>query len=86
MVKRVNKKNFIVMLQEKTKLKEQECILVNDIFESCLFWKEKNKERIIINLQRNLNIPEKEAAEIYSIGIQILSSSLKRKIRHPFGS
>lgn len=82
----MNKEQYIKVLQEKTKLPEDKCIIINDILENHFILGKKNKQKIINDLRETLNIDEVDADEIYNICIEIISSSLKEKLKSPFKS
>ena len=45
MVKRMNKEQYIKVLQEKTKLSEDKCIIINDILENHFDENKNNQEK-----------------------------------------
>ena len=77
-----------------SKKQEQEAItslekldeLVNDILENNFLLGNKNKQNIINELINKLSINEEKAEEIYNISMNIISLSLKEKLKHPFKS
>lgn len=86
MVKKMNKKKYIEVLKEKTKLSEDKCIIINDILESHFIVGRKNKQKIIDDLKEKLNIDEINAEEIYNVCMEIILSSVKEKLKSPFKS
>lgn len=81
----MNKTGFIKLLQEKTDLPKDKCILINNILEDHFLLGKENKKKILKDFQEQLNIDTKEAEEIYTISMNLLKNSLKEKLRHPFG-
>lgn len=82
----LNKTLFIKQLEKETNRSEEECILINSIFEQHFLVGKKNKEKMVCDLKEKLEVTEIEAEKIYSIGRHILSIALKEKMKHPFGS
>ena len=82
----MNKTYFIKTLSEKTKLSEKDCLVINSIIEDHFIIGKKNKEKIIEDLVNKLNLDEKKADEVYTTAMDIISSSIKNKIKHPFKS
>lgn len=85
-VSKMNKKGFIEKLKDQTRLNDQECIIINDILESHFIIGKKNKIRIISDLKEKLDINEVKANNIYNICMNIIGSSVKDKLKHPFRS
>lgn len=81
----MNKTGFIKLLQEKTDLSKDKCILINNILEDHFLLGKENKKKILKDFQEQLNVDTKEAEEIYTISMNLLKNSLKEKLRHPFG-
>lgn len=86
MVKKMNKTQFINVLEEKTKLSNEKCIIVNDVLENHFLIGKRNKEKIINDLIKNLSLDYSEAENIYNIAINIISSQIKNKMKNPFKS
>ena len=84
MVKRMNKQAFINELQSRIKLSKDECIIINKTLEKYFILGNKNK--IVNDLEKSLNIEKIKADEIYNISMEIISSSLKQKLKNPFKS
>ena len=80
----MNKETFINSLKKKTQLPYNECVIINQILENHFIIGKKNKQKIINNLKLSLNIDEIDAENIYDICMNIISSALKEKIKHPF--
>ena len=81
-MKKINKYEFINTIQNKTKLSKEKCLIINDILENNFLLGNKNKQNII----NELIINEEKAEEIYNISMNIISLSLKEKLKHPFKS
>lgn len=84
MAKKMNKQEFISELQSRIKLSTNECIIINEILEKYFILGSKNK--VVRDLKESLNIEQIKADEIYNISMEIISSSLKQKIKNPFKS
>lgn len=83
---KMNKKEFIEVLQDRTKLSIKECETINNILESNFIFSKKNKDKIVSDLQIELNIEKEKAENIYETSMDIISSALKDKLKHPFKS
>lgn len=83
---KMNKKEFIEVLQDRTKLSIKECETINNILESNFIFGKKNKDKIVSDLQIELNIEKEKAENIYETSMDIISSTLKDKLKHPFKS
>lgn len=83
---KMNKKEFIEVLQDRTKLSIKECETINNILESNFIFSKKNKDKIVSDLQIELNIEKEKAENIYETSMDIISSTLKDKLKHPFKS
>ena len=86
MVKKMNKSGFIQELKNKTKLTNENCIIVNDILEDNFIIGKNNKESLINMIKEKLYISETEAENIYEIAINIIVEEINNKIKHPFKS
>ena len=85
-MKKINKSEFLNLIQSKTRLSKDECLIVNDILERNFLIGNKNKQNIINELIDKLSVNEEKAEEIYNISMNIISLSLKEKLKHPFKS
>ena len=85
-VKKINKKSFIIELQDNTNLSYEECLIVNDILEKNFIFNKKKKDKVINELILKLNISYDRANEIYDVIMQFISSKIKEKIKYPFKS
>lgn len=62
---KVNKKEFINILSKKTQITIKECEVINNILEKHFLIGNKNKEKNINDLQKELNYKEEKARQIY---------------------
>lgn len=85
-MKKINKSEFLNLIQSKTRLSKDECLIVNDILERNFLIGNKNKQNIINELIDKLSVNEEKTEEIYNISMNIISLSLKEKLKHPFKS
>ena len=81
----VNKTKFIKELEKESQLSTEECLIINDVLENNFIIGKKNKNKIITSLIEKLNINYEESENIYNISMKIVSNSIKRKLKHPFG-
>jgi len=84
MMKRMNKKEVLNLLKERTGLTEDECLKVNELIESNFIVGRKSKEKIISLLQENLCVDAKKVDDIYNAVMEIIASGIKEKLKHPF--
>ena len=85
-MKKINKDEFINTIQNKTKLSKEKCLIINGVLENNFLLGNKNKQNIINELIDKLSVNEEKAEEIYNISMNIISLSLKEKLKHPFKS
>ena len=85
-MKKINKDEFINTIQNKTKLSIEKCLIINGVLENNFLLGNKNKQNIIYELIDKLSVNEEKAEEIYNISMNIISLSLKEKLKHPFKS
>lgn len=83
---KMNKRSFISALQSKTNYEEEKCIIINNILEDNFLIGKKNKENIINELQKELEITIEEAETVYDISMTIIKSGIQEKLKHPFAS
>lgn len=86
MVKKMNKTKFIQTLQEKLNIDENTAVILNSIIEDNNIFGKKNKDKIINEIIDALKIDEEKAESIYEKVMEIITSAIKNKIRHPFKS
>ncbi len=84
MVMRMNKNDFIKELSNKTGYNEDMCLQINNIIEDTFLIGKKNKEKMVNDFKNKLNINEEEANKIYETAMNIISSEIKNKLKHPF--
>lgn len=82
----MNKSGFIEELKNRTKLNDEDCVLVNDIIENNFIIGKNNKEIIVNEIKEKLSIDIVEAEKVYEITKDILLEEIKNKIKHPFKS
>lgn len=86
MVKKMNKTKFIQTLKEALNTSEAKTNIINNIIESNNIFVKKNKEKIINDFMEQLNIDNEKANEIYETSMNIITNTIKNKIKHPFKS
>jgi nucleoid DNA-binding protein len=86
MVTVMNKSEFIKKLSERLNYSIEDCTRINSILEDNFIISRKSKDKIIACLINEFNISEEEADKIYNISVEIISTSIKNKILHPFKS
>ena len=80
----MNKSEFIRTLMKILNINESECSKINDILESEFVIGKKNKYIIINKLVNELDYSNEKADNIYNTAMNIISSSIKDKLFHPF--
>ena len=86
MVIAMNKSGFIKELEKQTNRNTKDCIVIADCMDDHFFIGKRNKEKIIADLIEKLEVTDEEADEIYNISCNIITTELKRKLKHPFKS
>ena len=86
MVMIMNKTMFLKELEEKTNLSEKDTLVVSSILDDYFVFGKNNKEKIVNAIKEQLNVDDAQADEIYNIAMNIISSNIKEKIKHPFKS
>lgn len=86
MVMKMNKRDFINELSTTLSYSEDKCIIINDILENNFFISKKNKDKIIEEFIKNLNVNNEEAINIYDVAVRIVKGEIKNKLKHPFKS
>ena len=84
MVKKMNKTGFIEKLKEVLNIDENTAVIINNILENNNIFGRKNKDKIINEMMDALKIDLEKAKEIYEKVMEIISSAIKNKIKHPF--
>ncbi len=85
-MEKMNKEIFVQTLKEKLNIEESQINIINNILESNNIIGKNNKEKIINDLMEQLNIDNEKANEIYETSMNVLASSIKDKLKHPFKS
>lgn len=86
MVKQMNKEKFLEELIKKTNYKKEQCVLICDILERHFIIGKKNKEKFVEDFKNELSLNEEDAENLYEISMEIITTSLKDKLKHPFKS
>lgn len=81
---KVNKREFINILSKKTKLSTDKCENINNILERHFLLGKKNKDKIINDIEKELEISRTLSEEMYKTSSTILKEEIKNKIKHPF--
>ena len=80
----MNKKYFLEKLEEETKLSSEKCLIISDVLDDTFIVGKKNKEKMISAFIERLNINKEKAEEIYEKTMNIIKTSIKEKVKHPF--
>lgn len=75
----MNKRKFLEKLKEVTKKTENECIIINDILESHFIIGKNNKEKIVNDFMKKLNMSYEEADELYNTCMETIVKGIFRK-------
>lgn len=86
MVMKMNKTGFIEKLKKKLNVDEPKANIINNIIETNNIFGKNNKEKIINDFMEQLNIDNEKANEIYETSMNIITTAIKEKIKHPFRS
>ena len=86
MVKKMNKEKFINTLIEKLNVDKNTAVIINNIFENYFIIDKKNKDKIVNDLINDLKIDLEKAENIYEKVMEIITTTIKNKIKHPFKS
>lgn len=87
MVKKMNKNKLIDELSKKINLSKKESEESINILENYFFFKKnKNADKIIMDLSEKLKTDMEKAKEIYEVSLKIINDEIKEKIKHPFKS
>lgn len=82
----MNKEKFIKTLQEKLNIDENTAIIINNTIENNNIFIKKNKDKIINEIMDALKIDLEKANNIYETTMNIITTTLKNKLKHPFKS
>lgn len=86
MVMKMNKKYFLKQLEEKTNLSEKDTLVVSEVLDEYFVFGKKNKDKIVSAIKEKLSVDDNQADEIYNIAMNIITSNVKEKLKHPFRS
>ena len=86
MVKKMNKSYFLEQLKEETHLSEKDVLALSSILDDHFVFGKTNKEKIVSDIIKKLNVSLDKAEEIYNITMSIISKNIKDKVKHPFKS
>ena len=84
MVILMNKTEFINELSKKINYSVEDCTRINSILEDNFIISKKNKCKIVDSLMKEFNIDYDEADNIYNASVELITKSIKDKIKHPF--
>lgn len=80
----MNKKEFTRQLSQRIDYPLEKCGIINDILDEYFLIGKNNKKKIIRELIISLKIEEIEANMIYETSIEIITKSIRNKLKHPF--
>jgi len=80
----MNKQKFIKTIKENLNTSEAQANIINNIIESNNIFSKKNKDKIINDFIEQLNIDKEKAENIYETSLNIITNTIKNKIKHPF--
>ena len=80
----MNKSGFIKELAKKTGLDEAKTTIINSIIEDTSLIGIKSKNKMIEGFKEKLNLTEEEAETIYETAMDIITTSMKNKLKNPF--
>lgn len=86
MVKKMNKTGFLEKLKEVLNIDDAKANIINNILENYFIIDKKNKDKIVNDLMGQLKIDLEEANKIYEKVMDIITTAIKNKIKHPFKS
>lgn len=84
MVRKMNKKGFVLSLSKELNYSEEKCNIINDVLEDNFVLSKKSKDKIIKELIIKLKIDSDVANNIYDTAVKIINDEIKRKLKHPF--
>ena len=82
----MNKSEFIEELVNQTGYSEEKCNQINSIMEATFIFGKKNKEKILNQFEKELDLDETESNKLYEIVMGIVGNEIKDKLKHPFRS
>lgn len=80
----MNKEKFMKELENLTGLDKEQCIMINTILEDNFIIGKKKKEKIVLEIAKQLDLTTTEAEEIYESSMSIIGDGIKDKLKHPF--
>lgn len=81
----MNKEKFLKSFIEETGFSSEQAQIINNIFENHFIIGKNNKEKILFELEKKLDVSSNAAEDIYNSYIDIVIEKLKDRINHPFG-
>ena len=84
MVMKMNKQKFIEEISKRLNCDEDYARKIDGCIEENFIIGKKNKEKTINLLIERLDVSEEEANNIYNVTMEIITSKIKDKIKHPF--
>ena len=86
MVNKMNKEKFINKMIEKLNIDKNTAIIINNVLENNNIISKKNKNKIVNDLMNELKIDLEKSEDIYEKVMDIITTAIKNKLRHPFKS
>ena len=80
----MNKEKFMKELENSTGLDKKQCIMINTILEDNFIIGKKKKEKIVLEIAKQLDLTTTEAEEMYESSMSIIGDGIKDKLKHPF--
>lgn len=80
----MNKTEFIEKLQKELKYKKEQCVIINDIMEETSLFGKRSKDKMINDFISRLHVTNSEANRIYEVSMNIITTEIKNKLKHPF--
>lgn len=80
----MNKEGFIKELSDITGLDKEKCTIINSVIEDTFLIGKKSKNKMIEGFKEKLNLSDEEAEKIYETAMELITTSMKEKIKHPF--
>lgn len=82
----MNKEQVIEKLTSATGLNNDQCVIVNNILENHFLIGKNNQEKIITDIEIELDTTKEEAEKIYEAAMGVIGGGIKDKLKHPFGA
>lgn len=80
----MNKTEFIEKLQKELNYKKEQCVIINDIMEETSLFGKRSKDKMISDFISRLHVTNSEANRIYEVSMNIITTEIKNKVKHPF--